>query len=336
MLVSLGLAGPVFALIEQPVYGFGDPLVWVPFLAGLVLLGAFVWHEHRSDHPMLPLSLFRSRNFAVGNLATLGIYGGLGGALFFVTIFLQQVAGYTRDRGRAVADADHGRHVAALAPLGRAVGPHRAAAADGLRAARGRASGLIWMGRLSPDVEYVTDLLPAVLVFALGLSATVAPLTNTVLGAVPQHHAGVAAGVNNQIARVAGLLAIAVLGAVVSAQYKDVLRDERGAPPPQRARRCATRTRCSRAGAGSPAPVRDARCRTPRCRPTALGLGVGGGLVMLGGVVSLLGIVNPRRAERDCAEELAHGPVRLQQPCVEPQKLPTVTLPRRAPAAAPE
>src|SRR4051812_29837934 len=95
VLVALGLAGPVFALIEQPVYGFGDPLVWAPLIAGLLLLGAFVWHEDRSDHPMLPLSLFRSRNFAVGNLATLGIYGGLGGALFFVTIFLQQVAGST-------------------------------------------------------------------------------------------------------------------------------------------------------------------------------------------------------------------------------------------------
>src|SRR4051812_36088794 len=95
VLVSLGLAGPVFALIEQPIYGFGDPVVWAPLIAGLLLLGAFVWHEDRSDHPMLPLSLFRSRNFAVGNLATLGIYGGLGGALFFVTIFLQQVAGST-------------------------------------------------------------------------------------------------------------------------------------------------------------------------------------------------------------------------------------------------
>lgn len=95
VLVSLGLAGPVFALIEQPNYGWGDPLVFVPMVAGVVLLGAFVWHEKRIAHPMLPLGLFRSRNFTVGNLATLLIYGGLGAATFFVTIFLQQVAGYS-------------------------------------------------------------------------------------------------------------------------------------------------------------------------------------------------------------------------------------------------
>ena len=95
VLVSLGLAGPVFALIEQPTYGWSDPLVFVPLVAGLALLALFVWHERRTDHPMLPLSLFRSRNFAIGNLATLLIYGGLGAATFFVTIFLQQVAGYS-------------------------------------------------------------------------------------------------------------------------------------------------------------------------------------------------------------------------------------------------
>ena len=73
LLASLGLAGPVFALIEQPVYGWGDPLVFVPMVAGVLLLAAFLVHEQRSDHPMLPLTLFRSRNFAVGNASTLTI-----------------------------------------------------------------------------------------------------------------------------------------------------------------------------------------------------------------------------------------------------------------------
>src|SRR4051794_38613220 len=95
LLVALGLAGPVFALIEQPSHGFGDPLVAFPGLAGVALLVAFVLHERRSDHPMLPLGIFRSRNFAVGNITTLLLYGGLGGATFFVAIYLQQVAGYS-------------------------------------------------------------------------------------------------------------------------------------------------------------------------------------------------------------------------------------------------
>src|SRR4051812_48809795 len=335
VLVSLGLAGPVFALIEQPLYGFGDPLVWVPFVAGLVLLGAFVWHEDRSDHPMLPLSLFKSRNFAVGNLATLGIYSGLGGALFFVTIFLQQVAGYTAiEAGLSLMPITIvmwllSRRWGALSDR---IGPRLLMGCGPLVAGL----GLIWMGMLSPDVEYVTDLLPAVLVFAVGLSATVAPPTNTVLGAVPQHNAGVASGVNNQVARVASLLAIAVLGAVVSAQYKSSLRENASAlPPPQRAAALRYEDEVLAGGRGQPPPVR-AAVQDASVSAYRLGLGVGGALVIVGGVVALVGIVNPRRAERDCAEELAHGPARLQQPCVEPPKLPTVTLPRRAPAAAPE
>jgi MFS family permease len=93
-LAALGLAGPVFALIEQPQRGFADPLVWIPLVAGVALLALFVRHEARVAHPMLPLGLFRARNFAVGNVATLAIYGGLGAAIFYVSIFLQQVAGY--------------------------------------------------------------------------------------------------------------------------------------------------------------------------------------------------------------------------------------------------
>jgi EmrB/QacA subfamily drug resistance transporter len=326
ILVSLGLAGPVFGLIEQPVYGFADPRVWVPIVVGFVLLAVFVWHEDRSDHPMLPLSLFRSRNFAVGNAATLAIYGGLGGATFFVAIFLQQVAGYSpiaaglslmpitivmwllSRRWGALSDRIGPRALMGCGPIVMGV-------------------GLAWMGRLSPDVHYVTDLLPGVLVFALGLSATVAPLTNTVLGAVPQHHAGVASGVNNQIARVASLLAIAALGAVVSAEYKAQLREQAAAVP------AALRyeKEVLAGGRGQPTPVRDA-VADASVSAYRLGMGVGGGLVLLGGVLCLVGIVNPRRAERDCAEERTHGPVRLQQPCPETGQLPVVRLPARTPS----
>jgi EmrB/QacA subfamily drug resistance transporter len=293
VLASLGLAGPVFALIEQPLYGFGDPIVFVPLIAGLIMLAAFVWHEGRTDHPMMPLSLFRSRNFAVGNAATLAIYGGLGAATFFVTIFLQQVADYSPiAAGLALLPITIcmwllSRRFGALSSQ---IGPRLLMGLGPIVAG----IGLIWMGRLGTEVNYVTDLLPGVVVFGLGLAATVAPLTNTVLGAVPAHNAGVASGVNNQISRVASLLAIAAVGAVVAARFEAALGPQAADVEPL--------------SAGSPA-VADASVSAYRA-----GLGVGGGLVVVGGVISLIGIVNPRREERRPEREEL-GAVRLAQPC---------------------
>jgi EmrB/QacA subfamily drug resistance transporter len=293
VLVSLGLAGPVFALIEQPNYGWGDPLVFVPMVVGILLLGAFVWHEDRTPHPMLPLRLFRARNFAVGNLATLLIYGGLGAATFFVTIFLQQVAGYSPiAAGLSLVPITAcmwtlSRRFGALSDR---IGPRLLMGCGPLVAGL----GLIWMGQLDADVNYWTDLLPAVIVFGLGLSATVAPLTNTVLGAVPQHHAGLASGVNNQISRVAALLAIAVIGLVVAARFEAELGSDT-VPP---------------LSGGSPAIV-DASVTA-----FAAGMMVAGVLVMIGGAISLLGIVNPpREREAEVHEEL--GAIRLAHPCPE-------------------
>lgn len=327
VLVSLGLAGPVFALIEQPVYGFGDPRVLVPLLAGLAFLGAFVWHESRTDHPMLPLGLFGSRNFAVGNAATLAIYGGLGAATFFVTIYLQQVAGYSpiaaglsltpitvvmwllSRRFGALSDRIGPRLLMGLGPITAGI-------------------GLVWMGRLGTDVDYITDLLPGVLVFGLGLAATVAPLTNTVLGAVPQHNAGVASGINNQVARVASLLAIAAVGAVVASRFGAVLDDRTSGLRLDGAATAAVeevKDRPLSGGvAGRPeldAPVADASVEAYRT-----GLGVGGGLVVLGGIISLVWIVNPRREPpRRAREDL--GAVHLAQPCPDARDGRTATEP---------
>jgi EmrB/QacA subfamily drug resistance transporter len=297
VLASLGLAGPVFALIEQPTYGWSDPLVFVPLVGGLALLGAFVWHEGRTPHPMLPLGLFRRRNFAIGNLATLMIYGGLGAATFFVTIFLQQVAGFTPiAAGLSLVPLTIimwllSRRWGALSAR---IGPRLLMGFGPIVAG----IGLIWMGRLSADVDYVTDLLPGILVFGLGLSATVAPLTNTVLSAVPQHHAGVASGINNQISRVAALLAIAVVGAVVAGVFS------------------------SQPGVGDAEPLTGGSPAVIDASVTAYraGLALGGALVILGGVASLIGIVNPpRRAEaREPEDEL--GAIRLAHPCPEPRK----------------
>ena len=292
LLVSLGLAGPVFALIEQPNYGWADPLVWVPMVAGLTMLALFVAHEHRTDHPMVPLRLFRSRNFAIGNLSTLLIYGGLGASSFFVVIFLQQVAGYSAiAAGLALVPItlvmwSLSRRFGALSDR---IGPRLLMGLGPIVAGL----GMVWMGRLSGDVNYWTDLLPGVLVFGLGLSATVAPLTNTVLGSVPQHNAGVASGINNQIARVASLLAIAAIGAVVATTFESALGRE-GVDP---------------LSGGSPEVV-DASVEAYRT-----GMGVAGAFVVFGGVISLIGIVNPR--ERTRVERDEPGAIRIAQPCPE-------------------
>jgi EmrB/QacA subfamily drug resistance transporter len=314
-LVSLGLGGPVFALIEQPLYGFSDPLVWVPLVVGLALLPVFLWHEARTDHPMLSLGLFRSRNFAVGNVATLLIYGGLGAATFFVTIFLQQVSGYSPiAAGLSLMPITLVMWLLSrrFGALSEKIGPRLLMGVGPIVAG----AGLIWMGRLGTDVDYVTDLLPGVLVFGFGLAMTVAPLTNTVLGAVPQHNAGVASGVNNQVARVASLLAIAAVGAIVAAQFGSALDDELAGEQLDGGARAAVDEVKDRplSGGIDGRPELDSAVEDASVSAYRAGLGVGGALVIVGGVMSLIGIVNPRREERRPAREEI-GAVRVAQPC---------------------
>ena len=154
--------------------------------------------------------------------------------------------------------------------------------------------------------------------FGLGLSMTVAPLTNTVLGSVPQHHAGVASGANNAISRVAGLLAIAAIGAVVAAQFGSALDDElAGRPVPAAAVREVKERPLS--GGVARQPALDAPVAAASVHAYRVGLGVGGGLMMLGGVISLVGIVNPAR-RRDPQRREAHGATELVHPCPEQRR----------------
>ncbi len=213
LLCAVGLGASAFALIEQPNYGWGSPFIWVSFAGGLAVLALFVWYEHRNPAPMLPLSLFKIRNFAWGNVATLAIYAALPLMTFVLAITLQQVSGYTPlQAGLALLPVTvvmfllSGRFGALAGRFGprlfMAVGPLVAAA------------GFLLMLFVRSDVRYVTQLLPGVLVFALGLAMTVAPLTSAVLGDVGRVHAGVASAVNNAGARIAGLIAIAAAGVI--------------------------------------------------------------------------------------------------------------------------
>jgi EmrB/QacA subfamily drug resistance transporter len=268
-LSAAGLGGPVFALIEQPKYGWSDPLVWIPLLVGVLSFALFVLHEGRARHPMMDLGLFRIRNFAVANLTTLSAYAGLIGGLFFVGLFLQQVAGYSAlEAGLAttpisvllfVLSPRFGRLASGTGPrLPMTAGP----IVGGL--------GLLLMLRVDSGAGYVTEVLPAVLVFGLGLSATVAPLTATVLDSVEERHVGIASGINNGVSRVAGLLAIAVLGAVISARFDAIAGDVSGGPLTDAA-----------AGASTSA--------------FHLGVLIAAVLMIAGGIASGLGIENPKR-----------------------------------------
>jgi EmrB/QacA subfamily drug resistance transporter len=303
-LCALGLAGPVFALIEQPRRGWGDPLVWFPLLGGFALLAAFVWHERRAREPMLPLEMFRARNFTVGNLATLTIYGGLGVATFFMTIYLQQVAGYSAiAAGMALVPITVvmwllSKRFGALADrLGprwfMGIGPIVAAA------------GFAWTAAIGIDVDYWTDLLPGVTLFGLGLAITVAPLTAAVLAAAGEEHAGVASGANNAIARVASLLAIAAVGAIAAARFDGAL-DERLAgerlSPGERQALADVRDE-PLAGGAEGAPRLDDDVRQASLQAYRTGIGVAAGLVALGGLISLAGIGNPPRQCQDAANE---------------------------------
>jgi EmrB/QacA subfamily drug resistance transporter len=220
VLCVFGLGGPVFALIEEPRRGWGDPLIDMSLVAGLALLGTFVWWERRAPRPMLPLGLFARRNFSFANLETLTVYAGLSTLTFFLVLFVQQLAGYSALRG-GLALLPITIVMFFLSPrvgrLSMRLGPRLFMGVGPLIAAGGLAS----LTRLSPGFDYWYELLPALIVFAVGLSMIVAPLTATVLADADEHDAGIASGVNNAIARVAGLLGIAVVGAsVASAQNR--------------------------------------------------------------------------------------------------------------------
>ena len=209
-LAALGLAGVTYALTEGPASGWLAPAVLVSWVGGLLALAAFVAVERFSQHPMLPIDIFRSRQFSAANVVTFLVYGALAGSFFLLPIQLQRVVGLSPLRAgialmpvtivMLLLSARAGRLAQRIGPrLPMTLGPLIAAV------------GLALMVRIVPGSSYWTTTLPAALVFALGLSLTVAPLTSTVLAAASAEHAGVASAVNNAVARAAGLLAVAIL-----------------------------------------------------------------------------------------------------------------------------
>ena len=211
--ISGALAGITYGLIGASSAGWASVSVLVPLLLGLVLLGLFIVVEAREAQPMLPLSVFRSRQFSAANAVTFVVYAALSGALFLVPVVLQQVKGYSPlQSGIAllpvtiimlVLSSRSGALAARIGPrLQMTVGPLVIAA------------GLLLLTQITSPGNYFVVVLPAVLVFGFGLAINVAPLTSTALAAAPAEHAGVASAVNNDVARAAGLIAVAVLPVV--------------------------------------------------------------------------------------------------------------------------
>jgi EmrB/QacA subfamily drug resistance transporter len=309
-LCALGLAGPTFALIEQPRLGWSSPGVAGPLIAGVVLLAAFIAFERRTEDPMLPLRLFRRHNFSVGNIETFSMYAGLSVVFFVLVLYLQQVAGYSAlkaglstlpstlvmfalsRRFGALADKHGPRFFMGAGPLVGAV-------------------GVVMLSRLGTHVSYFADLLPGLFVWALGLSMTVAPLTAAVLAGVDADQAGIGSAVNNAVARVAGLIGTAAIGAIVAAQFTSSLDSRlQGRPLQPKARAVVAAAR--RQPLGVPAteglPAADAaRLRHDSAEASrsafSLGMEIAAILVGAGGVLGAVGIRNPRRRVRaeDCA-----------------------------------
>lgn len=256
-----GLGGFVFALIEEPRHGWGSATIVVPLAGGVAAFAAFIGYERLALEPMLRLDLFARRNFSVGNVETLSMYAGVAILFFFLVIYLQQVAGYDALKS--------GLTTVPVTLVMFALSRRSGALADrlGPRLFMGlgpviAAAGILLLARVGMHVSYLTGLLPALLVFAVGLSLTVAPLTATVLADADEEDAGIASAVNNAVARVAGLVGVSVVGVVVAG------------------------TLVGDTFAANPESVRAFHHAIFICAA----------LVAAGGIVGAIGIANPRRA----------------------------------------
>ena len=266
----------MFALVEQPRHGWGSPAIYLPLVLGIAAFAAFLFYERWAAEPMLKLDLFARRNFAVGNLETLAVYAGLSILFFFLVIFLQQVAGYSALRsGLTTVPVTAtmfllSRRFGALADR---FGPRLFMGAGPLIAA----GGILLMLRAGRHTSYLTDLLPSLLVFSLGLTMTVAPLTAAVLAGADESDAGIASAINNAVARVAGLVGVSVIGVVVATMLSsDTLA-----------------------------------ANSQSVRAFHYTVGICAALLAVGGIAGLLGITNPRRvvkAETCAGGQLAGAP----------------------------
>jgi EmrB/QacA subfamily drug resistance transporter len=302
LLCAGGLAGVVFGLIEAPRIGWSNAGIIASQLGGVLLFVGFIVREHLARDPMLPLSLFLRRNFSAANIETFAVYSALSVFMFFLVLFLQQVAGYTPlQSGLALLPVTIVMFLASrlVGRLSARLGPRLFMTAGPLISA----GGLLLALRVGVHTSYFDDLLPAVLVFAAGLALTVAPLTTTVLAGVARDGAGIASAVNNAVARVAGLLGTAGIGAAVAVYYGSRLRTDLHSvnlgPKARIAVEAARQLVLGRPVVrGLPAPQGHAILRAADAAAVSsfhLGIVIAAGLLALGGAIGLAGIRTPNR-----------------------------------------
>jgi len=217
ILCTLGLGGMVYALIEQPNSGWAAPNIWIPLVVGAAMFVAFILRQRFVRNPILPLDLFRVRNFWTGNVATAFIYGALALNGLVVVVYLQEGAGLTATAA-GLASLPITLIMIALSS--------RAGAWSGRWGPRFfMTTGPIVMGlgallllTTTTEFSYWWQVLPSMIVMGVGLALTVAPLTSAILGAIGPERSGIASAVNNAVARVAGLVTVALLAVIVGGQ----------------------------------------------------------------------------------------------------------------------
>lgn len=226
VLATLGLSGITYGFLEASEKGFGNIIILISLILGFTSLAAFIFFEKRSTHPMMPLGLFKSKTFSGVNAMTLFIYSALSASLFFLPLNLIQVQGYPEE----IAGFTLLPFVILISGLSRYSGIF----ADKFGARKPLIIGplfaglglllLTFPGLTDGPKDYWTTFFPGIIIMGIGMGIVVAPLTATVMASVSEHNAGIASGVNNTMARTAGLLAIAVLGALIIITFKSTLK----------------------------------------------------------------------------------------------------------------
>ncbi|MCW2654297.1 MAG: stp 4 [Mycobacterium sp.] len=215
VLAAVGLAGTVYALIELQRLGFRHPAIATSLVVGVISLIAFVWWEFRSPYPMVPMHLFAIRNFGVGNLATAFIYAGVSMGMLVVALFTQEVAGFTAtEAGIATLPLPVLSFLLAsrVGELAARFGPRIFMACGPLLAC----VGFVLINPRQGAFNFWTQMLPGLVIFGLGMTIAVTPLTSAILATVDPSQSGIGSAINNAVSRIAGLIAVAVTGLIAS------------------------------------------------------------------------------------------------------------------------
>lgn len=225
ILVTLGLAGLTYGFIESPKYGFDNPMILAALIIGILALVLFIWVQRNSSHPMMPLKLFSSSNFSGSNLLTLSIYGALGGSMFFLPLNLIQIQGYS-ELNTGLAMLPIIICISAISPFMGNFVDRNGVRIPLIIGPIITGTGFFIFSTIGITLgfeEYWQTFFIAFTLLGIGMGITVAPLTTAVMGAVSQGDTGIASGVNNTVARTAGVLAIALMGAMVLFSFKSTI-----------------------------------------------------------------------------------------------------------------